>query len=185
MSEKELTDLIERIKERRLKLEMSYQDLSDATGISKSTLQRYETGYIKKVPINQIEILAKALHTTPSYLMGWDNTVTEAPSVPLTPRDERQIAADLEKMLADLDSKNSMAAMALGIKPSQLMGTSGPRIVKMPPIELNQPERELITKYRKLTDVAQDRVQKMVDFELYQQQQAAQEDAQKDARSCG
>ena len=76
-------------------------------------------------------------------------------------------------------------AMALGIKPSQLMGISGPRIVKMPPIELNQPERELITKYRKLTDVAQDRVQKMVDFELYQQQQAAQEDAQKDARSCG
>lgn len=111
MSEKELTDLIERIKERRLKLEMSYQDLSNATGISKSTLQRYETGYIKKVPINQIEILAKALHTTPSYLMGWDNTVTEAPSVPLTPRDERQIAADLEKMLADFDSKNSMAAM--------------------------------------------------------------------------
>ena len=111
MSEKELTDLIERIKERRLKLEMSYQDLSDATGISKSTLQRYETGYIKKVPINQIEILAKALHTTPSYLMGWDNTVTEAPSVPLTPRDERQIAVDLEKMLADLDNKNSMAAM--------------------------------------------------------------------------
>ena len=111
MSEKELTDLIEKIKERRLKLEMSYQDLSNATGISKSTLQRYETGYIKKVPINQIEILAKALHTTPSYLMGWDNTVTEAPSVPLTPRDERQIAADLEKMLADLDSKNAMAAM--------------------------------------------------------------------------
>lgn len=111
MSEKELTDLIERIKERRLKLEMSYQDLSNATGISKSTLQRYETGYIKKVPINQIESLAKALHTTPSYLMGWDNTVTEAPSVPLTPRDERQIAADLEKMLADLDSKNAMAAM--------------------------------------------------------------------------
>ena len=56
MSEKELTDLIERIKERRLTLEMSYQDLSDATQISKSTLQRYETGYIKKVPINQIEI---------------------------------------------------------------------------------------------------------------------------------
>ena len=91
MSEKELTDLIERIKERRLNLEMSYQDLSNATGISKSTLQRYETGYIKKVPINQIEILAKALHTTPSYLMGWDNTVTEAPSVPLTKQEETHI----------------------------------------------------------------------------------------------
>ena len=177
MSEKELTDLIERIKERRLKLEMSYQDLSDATGISKSTLQRYETGYIKKVPINQIEILAKALHTTPSYLMGWDNTVTEAPSVPLTPRDERQIAADLEKMLADLDSKNSMAAVALGIKPSQLMGISGPRIVKMPPeppIELNQPERELIKKYRRLDDDGKDRINRQVDFELYQLEKSAQ-----------
>ena len=84
MSEKELTDLIERIKERRLELEMSYQDLSDATGISKSTLQRYETGYIKKVPINQIEILAKALRTTPSYLMGWEEpTSCSSPPVPV------------------------------------------------------------------------------------------------------
>ena len=98
MSEKELTDLIERIKERRLKLEMSYQDLSNATGISKSTLQRYETGYIKKVPINQIEILAKALHTTPSYLMGWDNTVTESPSVTLTPP-TKKVPKDLKKFL--------------------------------------------------------------------------------------
>lgn len=100
MSEKELTDLIERIKERRLKLEMSYQDLSDATGISKSTLQRYETGYIKKVPINQIEILAKALHTTPSYLMGWDNTVTEATSVTLTTQ-TKKVPKDLKKILED------------------------------------------------------------------------------------
>lgn len=89
MSEKELTDLIERIKERRLKLEMSYQDLSDATQISKSTLQRYETGYIKKVPINQIEILAKALHTTPSYLMGWD--APPSPSLSLTQQEEKHI----------------------------------------------------------------------------------------------
>ena len=89
MSEKELTDLIERIKERRLKLEMSYQDLSDATQISKSTLQRYETGYIKKVPINQIEILAKALHTTPSYLMGWD--APPSPSLSLTQQEETHI----------------------------------------------------------------------------------------------
>ena len=100
MSEKELTDLIERIKERRLKLEMSYQDLSNATGISKSTLQRYETGYIKKVPINQIEILAKALHTTPSYLIGWDNTVTESPSVTLTPP-TKKVPKDLKKILED------------------------------------------------------------------------------------
>lgn len=175
----------ERIKERRKELHLSADYIAQQLGISRASYYRYEKSEVYNMPITALEPLAKILNVTPSYLMGWDDTVTEAPSVPLTPRDERQIAADLEKMLADLDSKNSMAAMALGIKPSQLMGTSGPRIVKMPPIELNQPERELITKYRKLTDVAQDRVQKMVDFELYQQQQAAQEDAQKDARSCG
>lgn len=106
MSEKELTDLIERIKERRLKLEMSYQDLSDATQISKSTLQRYETGYIKKVPINQIEILAKALHTTPSYLMGWD--APASPSLSLTQQEEthikkyRQLDADGKEEIDDI-----------------------------------------------------------------------------------
>lgn len=106
MSEKELTDLIERIKERRLKLEMSYQDLSDATQISKSTLQRYETGYIKKVPINQIEILAKALHTTPSYLMGWDAPPSH--SLSLTQQEEthikkyRQLDADGKEEIDDL-----------------------------------------------------------------------------------
>lgn len=72
MSETELSELIERIKNRRLALELSYQDLSDATGISKSTLQRYETGFIKKVPINQMKVLARALHVTPACLMGWE-----------------------------------------------------------------------------------------------------------------
>lgn len=65
--------IIKRIKERRQALGLSYQDMADATGLSKSTLQRYETGAIRKVPINQIEDLARALHTTPSYLMGWDD----------------------------------------------------------------------------------------------------------------
>ena len=114
MSEKELTDLIERIKERRLKLEMSYQDLSDATQISKSTLQRYETGYIKKVPINQIEILAKALHTTPSYLMGWD--APPSSSLSLTQQEEthikkyRQLDADgRERVDYVLDMEHKLA----------------------------------------------------------------------------
>lgn len=73
MSEKELTELIEKIKLRRLELGLSYHELSDLTGINKSTLQRYETGFIKKVPINQVQIIAKALNVTPGYLMGWEN----------------------------------------------------------------------------------------------------------------
>lgn len=110
MGELEVKEIINRIKNRRIELDLSYQDLSDLTGISKSTLQRYETGFIKKVPITQIEIIAKALNVSPGYLMGWEDNKSVA-ATQLTPRDERQIAQDLEKMLADLDSQNTMAAM--------------------------------------------------------------------------
>ena len=68
-------------------------------------------------------------------------------------------------------------AMALGIKPSQLMGISGPRIVKMPPeprIELSPPVCELIKKYRRLDDDGKDRINRQVDFELYQLEKSAQ-----------
>ena len=68
----EMQDIINRIKERRIELDMSYQDLSDKTGISKSTLQRYETGFIKNLSIDKLEILAKALRVSPGYLMGWE-----------------------------------------------------------------------------------------------------------------
>lgn len=106
MSEAEVTELIERIKNRRLALELSYQDLSDATGISKSTLQRYETGFIKKVPINQMEVLAKALHVTPAYLMGWEES--SPTPLPLTQQEEtlvkkyRQLDADGKEEIDDL-----------------------------------------------------------------------------------
>ncbi len=80
MSEKELSEkmleIMERMKNRREELNMSYQALSDKVGISKSTLQRYETGYIKNMPIDKLEDIAKALCVSPSYLMGWDDEPT-------------------------------------------------------------------------------------------------------------
>lgn len=65
-------EIIERIRGRRLELGLSYQDLADKTGMSKSTLQRYETGFIKNIPLSKVEALAKALRVTPEYLMGWE-----------------------------------------------------------------------------------------------------------------
>lgn len=65
--------ILERIQNRRKDLGYSYQNLADKTGISKSTLQRYETGAIKNIPLDKLEILANALHTNPAYLMGWED----------------------------------------------------------------------------------------------------------------
>ena len=83
MSEKEISekmqDIMSRMKKRREELDMSYQTLSDKVGISKSTLQRYETGYIKNMPVDKIEDIANALQVSPSYLMGWTNEVVDQP----------------------------------------------------------------------------------------------------------
>lgn len=102
----------DRIKARRLELDMSQDELARLVGYkSRSSINKIESDG-RLLPQRKIMEIANALNTTPAYIMGWEESnETEAPSVPLTPRDERQIAADLEKMLADLDSKNAMAAM--------------------------------------------------------------------------
>ena len=64
-------EIIQRIKKRRELLNLSYQELANRTGMSKSTLQRYETGEIANIPLSKIEVLANGLETTPQYIMGW------------------------------------------------------------------------------------------------------------------
>ena len=63
----------ERIKYLRKKRGLSLEQLAEAVGISRQTVHRYETGAITNVPHEKIEALARALGTTPSRLMGWDN----------------------------------------------------------------------------------------------------------------
>lgn len=70
--ESTMQGIIERIKERRTELEYSFQDLADLTGMSKSTLQRYETGGIKNIPLDKLKILAKGLKVSPEWVMGWE-----------------------------------------------------------------------------------------------------------------
>ncbi len=63
-------EIITCMKIRRKELDLSYQELADKTGISKSTLQRYETGRIAKIPVEKAKIIAKALDISPEQLMG-------------------------------------------------------------------------------------------------------------------
>ena len=61
-----------RIKTLRLALKYTLEELGVAVGVSKATIQRYETGIISNIPSDKIELLAKALKTSPAYLMGWE-----------------------------------------------------------------------------------------------------------------
>jgi len=62
-----------RLKEKREQKGYSYQELANLTGISKSSLQRYETGNTKKIPMEAITKLEDALSISRGYLMGWIN----------------------------------------------------------------------------------------------------------------
>lgn len=73
----QMKSIMKRIKERREFLKLSFQQLADLTGMSKSTLQRYETGNIRNIPLDKLEILAKALQTTPEWILGWDREISD------------------------------------------------------------------------------------------------------------
>jgi len=75
--ENEIKSTAERMKHRRKELRMSQQDLADALGVNRSTVSRYESGYIEKLPTEYLVDLAQALKTTPAYLMGWDDETFE------------------------------------------------------------------------------------------------------------
>ena len=65
----------ERIKHRRKELGLSAEDVAKKLNVDRSTVYRYESSFIEKMPTNVLEPLAKVLHTTPAYLMGWiDNS---------------------------------------------------------------------------------------------------------------
>ncbi len=63
----------ERIRYLREKNGMSQTTLAEKSGISKQSLYKYEMGIITNIPSDKIEVIAKMLSTTPSYLMGWDD----------------------------------------------------------------------------------------------------------------
>lgn len=62
----------DRIKDRRKQLKMSADELGAKLGKDRSTIYRYEKGDIENLPLDILEPIAKALHTTPQYLMGWE-----------------------------------------------------------------------------------------------------------------
>lgn len=63
-----------RIKERRLLLDMTLEEVGNIVGVSKSTVMKWETGYIENMRRDKIALLAKALKVSPLWVMGWDES---------------------------------------------------------------------------------------------------------------
>lgn len=70
--------IYQRIKKRRMELDMSQEELAKKVGYShKTAICKIEAGQ-RKLKEDVISKLAKALDTTPSYLMGWDKEDDDA-----------------------------------------------------------------------------------------------------------
>lgn len=56
---------------------ISYGELSKLTGIPKSVLQRYATGYTNKIPVVKLKIIARALNVEISDLLDFQQKETQ------------------------------------------------------------------------------------------------------------
>lgn len=66
-----IIDVIEigkRIKEQRKELNMTLEQLADALGFNKSTLQRYEAGKISKIKLPVLQSISRVLKVDPNWL---------------------------------------------------------------------------------------------------------------------
>ena len=95
----------ERTKARREALGLSVGELAERLNKNRATIYRYESGEIEDMPITVLEPLAKALNTTPAYIMGWEdepldfegllNALSQVRSRPDSP----EIAEAVEKLI--------------------------------------------------------------------------------------
>lgn len=51
---------------------LSYADLGKITKIAKSSIQRYATGKTKKIPIEAVQLIAKATNSSAAWILGWE-----------------------------------------------------------------------------------------------------------------
>lgn len=89
--------MAKRIKALRQEKGLTLEQVADVVGVGKSTVRKWETGMIANMKRDKIADLAKALGTTPAYLMGWgeeENLDNNSPSEPQL--------TEGEKMLLDL-----------------------------------------------------------------------------------
>ena len=97
-----------RIKQRRKELGMSADKLGEILGKDRSTIFRYEKGDIENLPLDILQPIAKALNTTPTYLMGWEDKKSTPEEQTLTEGEQlfldifRQIPEEHQKAFLEM-----------------------------------------------------------------------------------
>ncbi|AYV93561.1 helix-turn-helix domain-containing protein [Fusobacterium necrophorum subsp. funduliforme] len=66
-------DTGKKLKEKRLQLGLTLEEVGKIVGVAKSTVRKWETGDIENMKKDKIVLLAKALHVSPAFIMGLED----------------------------------------------------------------------------------------------------------------
>lgn len=72
-------DIKDILKDRRLELQLTLEDVAKRVGVSPATISRWESGDIANMRRDRIAALAEALQISPAVIMGWDVDTTLPP----------------------------------------------------------------------------------------------------------
>ena len=118
-----MSNVAKRIRDRRIELNMSQQELADLLGYTtRSAITRVEKG-LNDITQSKIVEYAKALRTTPAYLMGWENENEKT---------------DIQMLYDNLNETNQLALLSYA--EGLTIGQYGyiPVHINKPPIELSK-----------------------------------------------
>lgn len=62
----------ERLKSLREKNGLTQEELAKKLNTTKQTISKYEKDIVTNIPSDRIESLSKVLHSTPEYILGWE-----------------------------------------------------------------------------------------------------------------
>ena len=95
----------QKIKQRRLALDLTLEQLGEMVGVGKSTVRKWETGDIKNMRRDKIALLANALDMSPSELVN-ENEQPEISS-------EQQMKAKIHQLVDSLSPADIQRAEAV------------------------------------------------------------------------
>lgn len=114
----------QRIRACRKKRGLTVDELAERLEKNRATVYRYENGSIENLPITILEPIAKALDTSPTYLMGWTENYSPMADKQDIPDQETKetftpTEHELEVLLAYRNQINMQPAVdrILGISP--------------------------------------------------------------------
>lgn len=113
-----MSDMSEKIYTLRKEQNKTLEDIAKMVGVGKSTVRKWETGMIANMRRDKIAKLAKALNTTPAYLMGWvENEETEKKNdtiadIILKLRTDSELL-DMVQTISELSAEQRKAVQAL------------------------------------------------------------------------